>query len=136
MAVPSSYTSAELKTYMDTTLGAVATALGFTTAAGGAYEEPVVEALLAYGADDIASATDVRKLRSLARVEVWRIVMNETTGDFNFAADGGRYDRVQLHENAAAQFKRAQIDALPYDDGYAIEKGTIEVDYDPYTPPA
>lgn len=134
MAVPTAYTEDGLKTYMHAMLGAVATALSWDPVAGD-YDEAVIETLLAYGVAGIASATDMTKLRALARREVWRAVMAETAMDYDFAADGGRYDRSQMHEQAMGMWETESMAALVYDDGYAVEEGELVWDYDPYAVP-
>jgi hypothetical protein len=136
MASPSSYTEETLATYAHTSLGAVADVLEWTVADGD-YDEIVNEALLAYGADDIAtiSGTDnIRKLRVLMRREVWRKVMTETALDYRISTGGETLDRQQAHEHAKAMFEQAEGDAAEYGDTarYSVGVDTIEHIHDPY----
>jgi hypothetical protein len=121
MAIPTSYTEATLKAFMHAELREVATALGWTVVAG-SYDEPLIETLLAYGVSDIVAATDIRKLRALARREVWRAVASATAGDHDFSAEGASYSRSQIHAQALAMLTRAESDAGRYDagGGYAV----------------
>jgi len=135
MTAPTSYTEDQLKGFMHRTLGAVASVLNWDVFTN-AYDEAAIETLLAYGVDTIAEATDMRKLRALARREVWRAVMHETVGDFDFSADGGSYNRSQIHAQAVTQFSRAADDALEYDDiNWRVSVATLTQEYDPYAPP-
>jgi len=69
MALPSSYNESTLTRYMLDTLGSIATTLSLTAIDMG---ETVNDVLAAYGVSDIANATDVVKLRALARVGALR----------------------------------------------------------------
>ena len=135
MAVPTSYTEATLKAYMHTALGAVATALGITVAAG-SYDEAVNETLIAYGVSDVTSATNMRKVRSLARREAWRTAQASAAGRFDFSADGASYSRSQMHSMIATALATAESDAAQYDaaGAYTVTIGRIEYE-DPYQAP-
>jgi hypothetical protein len=106
MPAPTSYTEAELAAFMHSVLRSVATQLGWS--APGSYTEVVNEVLLAYGVDDIASATNIQQLRLLARREVWRAVVEETAGDYDVRSkDGAEAKRAQINTNARAAYKLA-----------------------------
>ncbi|MCA9941633.1 MAG: hypothetical protein KC418_23495 [Anaerolineales bacterium] len=124
MPVPTAYTEDELAAYMHSALRDVATAMGWSVA-GGDYDEPVIDTLLAYGEDDIADATDMKKLRALAMVAVWQAVVDATVGDYDFSADGGSYSRAQLHDHAVARLTQAQTDAAAYLD--VMEAGLVTI---------
>lgn len=139
MAAPSSYTEITLGQYMHGVLGPVAAALDYTepSADAGDYQNAVDEALLNYGADaiaDVSGRENIRKLRALARVQVWRQVIAAVTGDFDFSADGGRYDRSQVHEMALkslaiAEQEAMELGALP---GYVVGVDAVQHIHDPY----
>ena len=116
MALPTSYTESELRTYMLGVTSAVANAVGWTATN---FTEAVNDAMSAYGVTDIALATDIAKLRSIAKVEAWRAVADATVADFQFSADGGSYNRQQIHQQAVAALERAENDA--------VDKGYIDV---------
>jgi hypothetical protein len=116
-------------------LGYVASALAYTDPTS--YEEAVNEALLEYGVDDIADVTgreNIRKLRAVARVMVWRQVVRDTTGDFDFSADGGRYSRSQINEQARESLKLAESEAMALGAlaGYVVGIDAVSHIHDPY----
>lgn len=134
MAAPTTYTELTFKQYLHTALGAVAEVLGWTVA-DGAYNEIVNETLLAYGVDSIASVSgrdNIRKLRALGRVELWRAVVSETATDFDYKADGGDYKRSQAHQQAKAALEAAQDEAALYDDRYRVVVDQVRHVHDPY----
>lgn len=116
MAIPSSYTESSLRDYMLSVTANVAGALGWTAVN---FTEAVNDALVAYGVTDSALATDVAKLRCLARAEAWRALVAATAADYNFSADGGSYSRQQLHEHCVAALERAE--------GEAVARGYMEL---------
>lgn len=131
MAIPTSYTEEELKAYMHSTLSATATSLNWNVA-DGYYNEPVIAAVLAYDVDDIEDATDMQKLRALARREAWRAVMAETSTDYDYAADGASLKRSQMHDHAEKMFRQAQSDLMALGfDGWEVGIEAVEYD-DPY----
>lgn len=131
MPVPTAYTEDSLAAFMHAALRDVATALGWSVAAGD-YDEPVTDALIAYGEDDIADATDIQKLRALARVAVWQAAVDATVGDYDFSADGGSYSRSQLHAQALARLAQAQQQAAAYMDDMLVGTATITHHNDPW----
>jgi hypothetical protein len=135
MAVPSSYTETTLKTFMHDILGAVATSLDWSVAAG-SYDEILNETLFAYDTDDVTTISgreNLRKLRILARCEVWRAVMGEVSGDYDFIDEGGDNKRSQAFEMASKNYADAAIAAIAYDSMYEVTTETIDFD-DPYLP--
>lgn len=132
MAAPASYTEATLATYMHTTLGAIAGALSWTVA-GNSYAEPVNEALLVYGVSDIAAATEIQKLRAIARREAWRAVVAGLAAMYNFATDGQSFSRSQMQAQALEALRIAEADAMQYDTGaYEVRVDKVERTQDPY----
>lgn len=134
MAVPTSYTEDGLKAYMIAVLGAVAEVLGWSVV-GGQVDEPVIESLLAYGTDDISTITgldNIKKIRTLARREVWRAVMDETAADYDFTADGGSYSRAQIHKMAMENFMKAENEAAAFDTTWAVQVHRVTHKNDPY----
>lgn len=130
MAVPSAYNEAELMAYMRTVLGATATVLGWDDLAP--YQEPVNETLLAYGVVDIAQATDVQKLRALARVAVWQRVVDVTAGRYDISTDGQSLSRSQMHKHARESLRAAKHAAMRDDDAYAVVMTSVRYTSDPY----
>lgn len=136
MAAPDSYSEATLAEYMHAALGELATVMGYTAASS--YTEAVNEALLEYGADSIASISgreNIRKLRAIARVMALRKVVYDTTGDYDFEADGGRYDRSQVNKQAQAALALAESEAMALGAlaGYVVGVDSVVHVHDPYT---
>ena len=109
MALPSSYTESALRDYMLASVGTVGSMLSLTASS---FTEAVNDALVAYGVTDIALATNIAKLRGIAKVEAWRLIVTTTVGEYNFSADGGTYSREQLHKHAVDALARADADAV------------------------
>jgi len=133
MPVPSAYTETTLADFMHSQLGQFPTLFGWTSPAS--YQEAVNETLLAYGVDVIASATDIRKLRALARVEAWKQVINELASKFKFQADGSTFEQQQMHEMALKNLTAAERDAMVYTTDYSATVGSIGWTNDPYKYP-
>lgn len=134
MAIPASYTETTLADFMKDQLKTIATVLSWSTTPDD-YQEAVNEALLAYGETTIANITgaaNLRKLRALARAEVWKAAMAAVSGDFDFSADGGSYKRDQVFQHIKDMLSQAITDALVYDPGYAAEIEEVEYGRDPY----
>ena len=132
MAAPTSYTESSLISYMRTVTQAVSDTLGLNT---GAFQEAVNDVLAAYGVSDIADATDITKLRVLAKVAAWRTVNDWlVTTAYDFSADGGSYKLSQMKEGAEKALQMAEGAAAEagYTDAYAIQIGTLTRPYDPY----
>lgn len=106
------------------------------------FSEAVNDTLVSYGVTDIANATDIGKLRALAKVQAWQEVVNVTASEYDISRDSGESQvwdkRNQLHTNARTQLSMAQSDAerLGYvntDSAYnTVSFGTVVYD-DPYS---
>lgn len=130
MAIPTSYSEETLKAFMLAALSNLGAALGLTASS---FNEAVNDALLAYGVTDIAQATDIAKLRALARVAAWQVAVSAAAGDYDFSADGGNYRRSQLHEQARKGLAAAEADAAVYSGENQATVGLMIWD-DPYQP--
>lgn len=111
MPAPTSYTEDTLADFMQAVLKSVATDLTWTDTAD--YQEAINETLLAYGAADIADASNITKLRLLARREVWRAVAEETAGHTDVDVSSGPVVGVnaklsQIHTHALGMIKLAE----------------------------
>lgn len=129
MALPTSYTDATIKAYMVTYLGALATALGLTSAS---FDEAANDLLLAYGVSDFALATDVVKLRALAKVAAVRHAQTVVATWYDFSADGASFSRSQVQSALAKMLVTAEGDAMTYGPAYAISAGSMSYPDDPY----
>ena len=122
MAIPTGYTEETLSAYRSSQAGAVADLLGWTVD-GGSYAEPINDTLLAYGTDDlttISGSTNIRKLRAMARRELWRAAVAQFAGSYDWTVpDGTSIKESTLQAQAQAAFAQAEADcnALGVDQG-------------------
>ena len=134
MTVPSSYTEATLKAYMHKTLGKVAQLLEFSVDFG-SYDEAVNQALLDYGTDDITTisgADNIIKIRALAKVQAWQLAFDNAAALMGFTADGGTYNRNQIHAMIEKNLEAANTAALRYSTHYQITRRKADAIHDPY----
>ena len=134
MAIPTSYTEATLAQFMKDVIGDTADSISWTTVIG-KYQEAVNETLIAYGVTDIALATDIAKIRAIARREVWRAVANSTAGNYRFGSDREQYYRDHVYDHAKSEFLSASASAAKYvddDDSTKASILTVIDEADPY----
>jgi hypothetical protein len=108
MALPTTYTEFALASYMLATLGEVA---GMLSVGELELSEAVNDALLAYGASNIAQATDIPRLRMAARVAAWRTALAHASTLYQFSADGATYNRQQMVEHIRAMLQLEESNA-------------------------
>ena len=138
MAYPASYTEQSLAEYMHATLGAMATRLGWEVE-DGRYDEAVNEAVAAYGSDDVEGITgrdNLRKLRALARREVWRAVVQSVAAYYEFSTDGQSFKPNQMSQQAQAALAQAEADCVALgagdDANYSVVIDSVIYPDDPY----
>jgi len=134
MALPASYTEATLKSFIHAELGTHASYLEWTVD-GGSYDEIVNDALGMYGASDIATitgASNIQKLRTIARLCAYRKVMDQYAAKFDFSADGNSIQHSQLHAMAKATVARLESEAAPWLPEYAVNVQRIDHPHNPY----
>lgn len=129
MAPPTSYTESTLKTYMITSLGTLASALGLVDSD---MAEPLNDVLLAYGVSDIADADNMPKLRALARVHALRRAQTVAATWTDFSADGASFSRSQVLAALKEMLLQAEASAMHYGDDYAILTGQLTYADNPY----
>jgi hypothetical protein len=117
MALPSSYTEASFSDYLHAIMGQVADLLGWKLEEG-SYDEVINDTLLAYGVSDIADATDIKKVRALGKLCLWRAVLISAIPEINYTADGTTMNREAIFQHAQAMLERATAEAAPYDAEY------------------
>lgn len=134
MPVPASYTEATLATLMHTILGATATALGYAAPSGsaGVYQEAVYDALIAYGVTDVATATDIPKIRAAAALAAWRKATNDAAAKIQFGGDGQSFSDQQIWEHCVKMLAAAEADASRYGAGLAVGVTALRYKHDPY----
>lgn len=138
MPIPTSYSESELADYMITALSNVAAVLNWTNATD-EIGEAIIAALLAYfgtAGDNsvIANATDVLKLRVLARREAWRAALAALTTKYTFSTDGQSFQRSDMMKFAQTQLERAENEAAAFDTSAELEIRVSSLTYpaDPY----
>ena len=129
MALPASYSESTLKTYMTTSLGPLAGALGLVDSD---MAEPLNDVLTAYGVEDIADATNLPKLRALARVHALRKAQVTAAAWTDFTADGASFSRSQVAAALREMLAQAEASALQYSEDYAILTGQMSYANNPY----
>lgn len=140
MAVPTSYTETQLKTYMLGVLGGLAGDLKWTVA-GGSFDESVNDALNGYGQTDISlitGATSINLLRAYARYFLYRSVAMATVGkmDYTHADSGATYKFSQIHKQAKEMMLIAADDIATLGgdvSGYSVDFLDIVYTDDLYT---
>lgn len=131
MAIPTSYTEDELRSYMVAALGDVADVLTIGTAD---MVEPVNDVIDSYGVADIASATNITKLRALAKVGAWRKASQTATVQYTFRSGQSAFNRSDMYKFISDQLSRAESEAFQYDASYVVSVQPIEYKNDPYEP--
>ena len=149
MAIPASYTESTLADYMLTVTEAVSNVIGLDFLS---FEEPVNDTLVAYGVTDIANATNVKKLRALAKVEAWRKCVEALAAKYDKSRNDGQsqvWDKEnQLYTNAKTQLELAEetamrlgyvaddsayntitVGKLQFDDVYSLDRQADEAVY-------
>ena len=132
MALPTIYTDATLKSYMLAYLGASGTTLGLTV---DSFAESINDVLLAYGVTTLALATDVAKVRALARVAAVQTAQTVAATWYDFTADGASFSRSQVVKALASLLTLAESEAMSYSATYTIGVGSMSYPADPYPLP-
>jgi hypothetical protein len=111
--IPSVYDEAGLATFLLAEARSVAAAFGWASQAD--VQEVINETLLAYGSiSDISGATDIRKLRVIARYYIWKAAVEQAAGKIPVSIGGQRWDRDRLQQQALAAFNLAKDAASIY----------------------
>lgn len=115
MAVSGYGNEQQLAAFMERTLGRDELAASLDWSVMIDYDDAVDETLLILNITDLTTvtgATALRRLRAVARAEVWRAVMQRTAGDYDATIDGDSYKRSQLHDHAALMYADARAEAV------------------------
>lgn len=121
MTLTAIYTDVTIAQWMLTQLGGVGEALNLTVASF-----DTEEVLRQYGTTDFSLATDIDKLRLVARFVAWSRALDEVAADYNFSEGGASYQRSQMYDMIAKQVDNARGE-------YPIESATIDYPDNPYT---
>lgn len=133
MPLPTAYTDTTLATYLHSLAPDLLTSLGWSVA-GGSYAEIINDTLLAYGVADLSQATNIGKLRAVARYALWTAVLDALAGNrFDFSADGSQFSRSQIYTQARQQQMLAKAEAARYGGiGSAFAMYNVTRAHDPY----
>lgn len=112
MALPTSYTEADLSALMAVELGATGTALGLTDGSD-ALDEAVNDVAAILDAA-IADVTDVLKLRTVAKWQAWTAALNVATGQYDLGSEGDSLKRSQLFDQIMRRLALAEAAASRY----------------------
>lgn len=124
------YTEALLTRFMERALGDLKDEVGFTDDTF--YLDAIEDTCLAYGVSDVVDATDVKKLRALARVCLWRDVLFKLTAMYDYSEEEEAAKRSQLYRQAESSLRVAERLAAPYDPLRSVQMGRIIWKSDPY----
>lgn len=133
MPVPTAYTEDQLAEYMHSVLGQVAVALGLEAPLS--YHEAIVDTLLAYGDGvTIAQATNIKKLRALAKLKAWEVAKAHAAAYVSQSIGGASISTSDMGRMIAENLEAARVYAWAYEPIYAVEVSTV-THYDPYNSP-
>ena len=119
MAFPTYTTNDQLSGFMLTVLGPTGAALEWATGAA-TTTEIVNDVLIGYGVTDISEATDIEKLRAIARWQAWRWAADALAAEFDVSTDGQSLSLSQLHKQAIAARDAAWSACVPHLSVYAV----------------
>lgn len=132
--IPASYTEESLAAFMVGCIGRLAGVLGMDASH---FMEAINDTLLDYGVNAVEDATDIKKLRALARYHAWRTAVAWASGLYDFQADDGRFSKAQVHQQALSGLALAESDALAMGlslsgSGYQVTVGKLVLASNPY----
>jgi hypothetical protein len=145
MALPSGYTELELAAYMEILLGETARKLNLKSDDGD-FDEAVNDVLLVLDRDDltwVSTRADVKKVRTVARQEAWRVVVNGSAHEVSHSVGApgtGQTSRSAIHTQAVERLEEAQAETKElypdlFDESGArsVDNWTVNYTYDYYS---
>lgn len=111
MSVPTSYDAASLAAAMHAWLGETALSLGWSVE-GGSYTDAITDTLLWYGVTDLANATNIGKVRAIARVAVWEAAASAAVSRVDWSRGAERVSGSQEPEAIAKVAARMRAEAV------------------------
>jgi hypothetical protein len=83
---------------------------------------------------EVTGRANIQKLRYAAQIAVWHQVIAATAGDYDFSADGGRYNRSQINEQARQTLALVESNAMAFGltPNYEVTIDAIQHIHDPY----
>ena len=120
MPLPTSYTEDQICSFMLSELGTIATILDWSVSTP-QVRDALWDTLIAYDVATVAAATNMHKLRTLARREAWRAAVKGLTDAYDFSSpDGSSRSRSQMVRQAEARLVEAAQAAKRYDLALAL----------------
>lgn len=113
MPVPTSYTENSFALFLHETLGDIADVLGWETV-DGIYDEIINDTLLAYGVNNLSQATDIKKLRTLGKLMLFRAGMTAAIPEINYTADGATMSREAIFQHFKTMADQMYLESLAY----------------------
>lgn len=134
MPVPTAYTEAQLAAFMHDQLGEVGLILGFTAPSGqvGSYQEAIYAALFEYGVSNVSNASDIRKIRALARKAAIEKAMMSLAGRYTFRTGDKTFNRREMQQMLAPMLESARTECLEFDVNNTVAIDKITWRDDPY----
>ena len=143
MPVVTSLTEAKVKEYMEQVLGDTASKLGWSVG-GDDFDEPVNEVLYTLEESSfsfVSTQALARKVRIVARMEVWRAAMYYTAHEASHSAGApgtGQVSRADVHRHCKEMFNVAKsqfTEAYPelsVQTSRQVERWPVDYEYDYY----
>lgn len=130
MTPPTIYTEATLAAFMIAELGQTGSALGLTNAAS--FTEAVNDAMVEYGVTDISTATNIKKIRAIAKYMAWKTAMTTVASDYNYSEGVASFSRGSMIDSISKRLSLAEQEAMPYLSTYTIGTATLDFPQNPY----
>lgn len=99
------HTDASIKEVMQEELLATADVLGWTSITHKGYTTALRRTLRRLNLPNTAASTNDPLLETVATIEIWRSVVNQTVTAINYEADDGKFDRKDMHDHAVRQLR-------------------------------
>ncbi len=104
------HTDASIKAVMQEELLETATVLTWTDVENPGYKSALRRTLRRLNLANTAASTNDPLLETVAIIEVWRSVANATVTAINFEADGGKFNRKDMHDHALRMVRQLEAE--------------------------
>lgn len=128
MPAPTSYSESTLKQFMVDELAGTGTALSLTTSSA-SITNAVYEVEDVLGVSDVASVTDMTKLKAIARWQAWLAAEATAISNFDLKSSGDELKLSQILAGIRARLAYVEALAARYSEVAAIVGGGVPVPY-------
>lgn len=104
------HTDGSIKEVMKEELLETATVLNWTNVDNPGYKSALRRTLRRLNLPDAAASTNDPLLETVAIIEVWRSVANATVTAINYEADGGTFNRKDMHDHAVRMLRQLEAE--------------------------